>query len=570
MTSPIRFVPRRGGLLASEYLLKRGAMAFVLLIIGLVVYAAKFTSLDVNAADYAQIARNLATGHGYSTSAVMPLSLALAPQTGDHSELMRPPAYVTFLALAMLVAGATDKTVAMVSLIFLLLTALALYVIAARCFGRAVALWACPLYFISVPILKQAISGLDTTFLSFLVTLLFGALMWNYRGSEEGDEGQPSSLRVGTPIAAGILLGLCYLTSYDSIVLLPVVLYFLWRVDRRQGRRNAVAVLVPFAILVLPWIVRSSLIVGRPFISLHAYDFAMFTSQYPGQTLLRRFEDVPHYPWLVAMLNSVGLLNKVAQGAGGFYTDASQFAGPYLMPFFIVGLLLAAPRRRWVLLHGCLALALFLQVAVLCFYQPLSRLLLPYSPIVVAVAVYWLLMLLQEWQEALPAVRRRYRRLGVSLEGVGLAILLAAMGIPLLLYLFASGPSRQHPAIDTMRALGTTSYAYVATDLPWLAAWYGGIQTMALPLRDKDWKGLEGAGLAPAAMYLSPALLEAPPTEQMEPYQRALLAGQAYQGMQRDTTWRMAGLLLVRQPRTSPPAAPATPARPVPRGTPTR
>ncbi len=539
-------------------------MALALLTIGLVVFATKFTALDVNGADYAQIARNLATGHGYSTSVVTPLSLAVARRTGEQPELIRPPAYVTVLALAMRVAQPTDKTVAMVSLIFLLLTALAVYVIAMHRFGRQVALWACPLYFISVPVLRQAISGLDTTFLSFLVTLLFGVLIWHYPEHNEEREEHRAPLPLGIPVAAGVLLGLCYLTSYDSIVLVPVALYFLRRMDRCSTRRNFIAALVPFAVVVLPWIVRSSLIVGRPFISLHAYEVAMYTDHYPGQTLFRRFVDVPDWPWLVAVINWQDLLKKLMQGASAFYMDLAQFAGPYVMPFFLVGLLLAAPRQRWVLLHGCLALALILQVIVLCFYQPLARLLLPYSPIVVIVAVYWLLTLLREWQEALPELRRRYRRLGLSLEAVGLTTVLLMMSAPLLLFLFAGGQTRQHPAIETMRGLGNTSYNYLATDLPWLLAWYGEKQAMALPLRDKDWKALEEAGLTPTAMYLSPALLEAPPADRMEVYQRALLAGEEFRGMKRDPTWRMGGLLLARAPGKGAPPTAAAPTRPVP------
>lgn len=570
MNPGIRLRPRWGRVAYSESLLKRSAMALALLTIGLIVFATKFTALDVNGADYAQIARNLATGRGYTTSVVTPLSLAVARQTGEQPELIRPPAYVTVLALAMRVAQPTDKTVAMVSLIFLLLTALAVYVIAAHRFGRDVALWACPLYFISVPVLRQAISGLDTTFLSFLVTLLFGVLIWYYPEQTEARQERPADLPLGVPVATGVLLGLCYLTSYDAIVLLPVALYFLRRMDRKHTKRNFIATLIPFCIVVLPWIVRSSLIVGRPFISLHAYDFAMYTDSFPGQTLLRRYVDVPHFPWLVAVINWQDLLKKLVQGASTFYMDLAQFAGPYVMPFFLVGLLLAAPRQRWVLLHGSLALALILQVIVLCFYQPLARLLLPYSPIVVMVAVYWLLTLLREWQEALPEVRRRYRALGLSLEAVGLALVLVLMSGPLLLFLFASGPTRQHPAIETMRGLGNTSYRYIATDLPWLLAWYGEKQAMALPLREKDWKALDDAGLTPPAMYLSPALLEAPPSDRMEVYQRALLAGQEFRGMKRDATWRMGGLLLARSPGKAAPPASAAPAGPTPGSEPAR
>ncbi len=553
MSLSTHFSLRRGSMLNSESLVKRGTLAAGLLIIALIVLATKFTSLDVNGADYAQLARNLATGHGYTTSVITPLSLALVPRIENHPEMTRPPAYVTVLALGMLIGGATDKTVAVISIIFLLLTALALYFIALRVFGPRVALWALLLYATSVPLLRQAISGLDTTFLSFLVTLLFGALIWNYRAArgEEDEEEEPSRLGLCVPIAVGVLVGLCYLTSYDTLVLLPVALYFLWRADRPQAKRNLIAVLVVFLILVLPWIIRCSVIAGGPFISLHSYELAMFTDQYPGQTLFRRFDDVPSKPWLMLIAHWPDMVKKIGQGIGGLYTDAAQFAGPYLMPFFIVGLLLAAPRRRSVLLHGCLGLAILLQLAVLCYYQPLARILLPYAPMVAMLAVFWFTTLVEEWNEALLGLRRHYQGLGLSLDAVLYAGLVVAMAIPLVLFLFLSGESRAHPAIDTMRQLGSMPYPYLATDLPWLAAWYGDKQALSLPYRERDWTAMEQAKLTPPAIYLSPALLEAPPTERMESWQRLLLSGQDFHGMKRIPNWRQAGVLLAK---TAPPS----------------
>jgi hypothetical protein len=113
--------------LSSENLVKRGALALAILVIALAVFASKFskqTGLDVDAANYAQLARNLATGHGYTTSVITPLQLALSPHTQNAPELLRPPAYITVLALGMLIGGQNDQTVAVVSLMFLLATGL--------------------------------------------------------------------------------------------------------------------------------------------------------------------------------------------------------------------------------------------------------------------------------------------------------------------------------------------------------------------------------------------------------------------------------------------------------------
>ena len=577
---------RRGAVVTSEILIKRGALALGLIFIGLAVFATKFTSLDVNGCDYAQVARNLANGRGYTTSAPTPLGMALAPRIDNPPELTRPPAYITVLALAMKIGGANDKTVGVVSLVFLLATAVVLYFVAAHCFGRVVSLWATFLYFVSVPVLRSGISGYDTTFLTFLVTLLFGVLLWLYPPVEDREETaetpKPRVPELPTTVGAGILLALCYLTSYDSLVLLPVVLYFLWRIDRQGFARHAMAVLIPFIILVVPWIVRSSLITGGPFISLHSYEMAMFTDQYPAQTLFRRFDDIPHRPWSIFITSPADMVKKISDSVGTLYADVAQFANPYLTPFFIVGLLLAGGRRRWVLLHGSLALLLVLQAAVLCVYQPLARLLLVYSPIVTALAVYWFLTLLKDMEASMPEVNRRYRRKGVSFHLVMLTLMTVVLLIPLARYLFIGGASRQHPAIETMKALANEPYQYMASDLSWMAAWYGEREALALPLREKDWNAMEKERLTPTALYLSPALLEAPTAEAMQRWQNLLLSGQEFHGMARVDAWNRAGqpgLLLAKGARPAaalgprgtapPPVAPrARPAAPAPGPTP--
>jgi len=539
--------------LDSQALLKRAVLAAVALGLALMVLAAKFDHLDTNSADYAQLARNLLRHHAFTTSALTPLSLAVSPRVEQQPELNRPPLYVTVLALAMLIGGESDRVVGVTSLVFLLLTALALYWITVRSFGWTVALWTTFFYFSFVPVLRQGLSGLDTTFLSFLVTLLFGVLLWTHDASvppeeDEAAEAEEVARPVGwsAPFITGVLVGLCYLTAYDSLVLLPVVLLFWWKLDHPRRWRHAATVLLPFLVLVLPWTVRSSLIAGRPFISLHGYEILMNTEAYPGQTLYRRFVDVPHWPWLVAVMQAPDVLKKVAHGVGALYLDLFQVINPGLMAFFVVGTLLATIRRERALIHGCLVLALVLQFAILCLYQPLFRLLLPYSPMLTALAVWWLVSLAREWAAARPDLAYGARRMGLELSGVAIALAAVIVTIPLILFLFMSPAPGRPGVVDTLQALGAEKYAYLGTDVPWLAAWYSDKRTLALPAMDRDWDALQTRGLLPAALYLSPSLLEVSPAEGMRGWQRLFLARGEFRDLRPVSTWRYPGLLLAK------------------------
>ncbi len=538
--------------LDSQALLKRAVLAAVLLGLALMVLAAKFSHLDTNGSDYAQLARNLLRHHAFTTSALTPLSLAVSPRIEQQPELNRPPLYVTVLALAMLIGGQSDRVVVVTSLVFLLLTAAALYWITVRSFGWTVALWTTFFYFTFVPALRQGLSGLDTTFLSFLVTLLFGVLLWTHDASvpAEEEEGEDEEVvrPVGwrAPLATGVLVGLCYLTAYDSLVLLPVVLLFWWKVDYPRRWRHAAAVVLPFFVLVLPWVVRSSLIAGRPFVSLHGYEILMNSDAYPGQTLYRQFVDVPHWPWLVAVMEAPAVVKKIAQGMGTLYLDLFQVINPCLMAFFVVGTLLAAIREERTLVHGCLLLALMLQFAVLCVYQPLFRLLLPYTPAMTALAVWWLVSLVREWAAARPDLVYSLRRVGLELDGLAIALVAVIVTIPLALFLFMSPAAGRPGVVDTLQALGAEKYAYVGTDVPWPATWYGDKRTLALPTTDRDWDALQGRGLLPEALYLSPSLLEAPPAERMQGWQRLFLTRGQFRDFRPVSTWRYAGLLLAK------------------------
>jgi hypothetical protein len=250
---------------------------------------------------------------------------------------------------------------------------------------------------------------------------------------------------------------------------------------------------------------------------------------------------------------------------GVLHAELSVCAGPFLTPLFLVGLFLAAPRRRHVLLHGALALALILQYVVLCAYQPLPRLLYPYAPMVLALATYWLLTLLGEWTAALPAVRRKYKGMGLSLDVVVLTLVAVLVSLPLLIFLFAGSTNTASTYLTTtLPNLRAVPYDYIATNDPWMVAWKSEKKALLLPMGDRDWGAMADEGLTPTAIYFSPYLVEEPAGEYMQFWQRMLLMRKMdYRGMTLVPSWNKGGWLLA-QPMGAGAAAGVAPVAPAP------
>jgi hypothetical protein len=294
---------------------------------------------------------------------------------------------------------------------------------------------------------------------------------------------------------------------------------------------------------------------------MHSYEMEMYTSMFPGQSLFRRFGDVPHHPSLALFVHAPTVLKKFIQDAGALHAELAMAAGPYMTPLFLVGLLLAAPRRKHVLLHGALALALILEYIVLCLYQPLPRLLWAYTPLISMLASYWLLTLVGEWAQALPLVRRRWRAMGVAIDSAVLALVAVVVALPLVIYLFTSGTTQANPFLNPLKSLAGQPYTYIATDLPWLVAWYSEKTAMQVPLSEGDWIAMDKAGLAPPALFLSPFVLQAPSADMMQTWQRILLQRHpSFRGMEIVPSWNAGGLLLAKALPAGGAAAPAKPA----------
>ncbi|MGH0032557.1 MAG: hypothetical protein ACQGVC_22425, partial [Myxococcota bacterium] len=198
--------------------------------------------------EYAEMARRLARGEGFTTGVVYPAELWLGAGA-DHPAVKFPPLWPLLLAGPFALFGAGDAVAhATTGVVFATLVAVCsalATVLAGRGAGAVAALavatqpWS---LWLAVDAVSEPLFAL-TGAAGFLALALRAAPLW-----------------------IGVACGLAYLARYNGAVLLPVALALLWW--RARSPRALALCAAGFLACVLPWWVRNLWVVGDPFYSL--------------------------------------------------------------------------------------------------------------------------------------------------------------------------------------------------------------------------------------------------------------------------------------------------------------
>ncbi len=244
-------------------------------------FSAQFQGLVMpDSMDAAQVGRHISNGQGFVTSIVRPLSIAVARKIAPHPDLYNAPLFPLTLAVAFNIAGAHDRTVGLVCLIFAILTALMTYLLASALAGRSAGALAAVLVTLTTGLLKSEVAGMSISLLMLLLTGLCYAVL-RHRSTARWS------------LACGGLASLAYLTDYSAL-LFAVPACVLVAVRQSQSRlRHAFVFLAGFALVLLPWAIRSVAVAGSPFGGLRAYSIAMWGESHPGMSLYRSQDPGP-------------------------------------------------------------------------------------------------------------------------------------------------------------------------------------------------------------------------------------------------------------------------------------
>lgn len=502
---------RQGGI----YLLVALALVFVYL----VYMAGNFKGLaDPNALDYAQIARNLATGQGFTTNFIKPLSLTRNLRVTQHPDLTYPPLHPWITSLFMRMLGPTQRAAALACGVAFLLTVPLVFILTVWFFDYRAAWLATGLFVVGVPTIGYSISGLEVSLLSLLVT---GLIMVLYRYAQ--------SRQYRLPLAAGAaaILGLIYLTKYVwAVTIIPVLIYIYYSTPRRQRGRMLLIFIVVFFVVIAPWCYRMYAVSGNPFFTWRWYETTMATRTNPGNTLYRSFPEhlmtLPTY----AIVYPMEIYEKARAGMANLYPFLATIGGPYVTAFFLVAILVPLGSKNFervrYLIYGMYGIVFAVLVVVL----PAGRLLYPLAPVTIVIAAGFYFRIFR------PLVSNMGPREQLRYTALAVAALLIFQAFPLALSLTKRERPGEEPTQETLQrwskeAAELAEDGPIITDIPWLMAWHANIPAIWLPRSIEDLARMQQAIGQIQWLLMTPTVSRTQATERTEewvkPWRQALV-----------------------------------------------
>jgi 4-amino-4-deoxy-L-arabinose transferase-like glycosyltransferase len=292
-----------------------------------------------DAFDYAQIARELYAGNGFtSRQAIYLLHLEFLAERGGLDgawpTLHRFPLPSLAIAACYAVMGVGVAAVVAYGIVFHALTSGLVFAWGRAASGLPVACAATLLVTFNAAMLETAPSGLAEPPVIFFFTLsLYG--LWLGR-EREG---------VGPALLSGAALGLAALARTNALFAAPV---FLWVLASRRRQRELGIWCLALLVVLAPWLVRNTLVAGSPFFSLHSY-FLLPAGTLPdgwkwdlGQRWVREF--VP--PLQFVLENPGPVFAKWSTNLMGLLRDAPTLAETLGLPLVALAALLPLSPAR--------------------------------------------------------------------------------------------------------------------------------------------------------------------------------------------------------------------------------
>lgn len=442
---------------------------------------------DPDAMDFAQIARNMATGHGYSTSIFRPLALSgfVSPSANDPavvSEVSHPPLYPILLMLAFVVHGGHGggTIVTLTSLAFFLASAVAVFFLARRLFPTEgqpwIALLSAGLYVLGGGTLGYAASGLPVTLATCLLTLLLTAL---HRSHEVGGR----AVAPARCFWVGVALGLCCLTYYSLLLLVVPTLVYVYasRAPARAGRGLAFCA-AGLLLILAPWLARTAAVAhGNPFFTLLLYGIMADTPDYPGATTIYRSALPTIGPFAFFFSHLPDMAAKAGRSLYFYQTRLLDPFNVFVLAPALASLLWRFSDPRVASLRNFVLVSLLLLILVTSFFAPSLQVIAPFAPALSVLAVGLVFSVLL--QQRLPALSQRAALWGWAvLIGIGLAASFAARGVVTLnpiqngISMLADPPvpgilSAKVQAALKVKLQAAIRGGAVITDSPWEVVW---------------------------------------------------------------------------------------------------
>ena len=460
---------------------------------------------DPNAMDFAQIGRNMATGHGYGTSILRPLAVtgfAGPDSQGVAPDVSRAPLYPFVLMLATLAHGGHlgDNTIVHVSLILFLCSVFGVYRLARTFFPApeqaGIALLSAGLYGIGGQGLGYAVAGLPVTLATLMLTLLLIAL---HRAFEM--PGRPAG--ASSALVVGLLLGLCYLAQYSLLLLaVPALVYLFFSRAPDRAWAGVGACALGFFVITGAWLVRNAhLGHGNPFFTLLFYSIMNHSAEYPGGTTIYRVAAPSVGPLAYSYSHLPDMLARLGSGLTFYRDHLLEAFNVFLLAAAASSLLWSFPDARLNALRGYAAFCLLAIILVTALFDPTAQIIAPFAPLITVVAVGFVFRVVaeQNWD---PLLQR------TAVWSVGLLV-----GLGSLIQFAGAKPPPLDPISGGIGQLSDSHLSAnqaVISDAPWEVAWRTGLPAVWLPADNQAYGAVAfraaQSRIAIQAMLLTPDL----------------------------------------------------------------
>lgn len=449
---------------------------------------------NAEAMDLAQVARNLMSGHGFTTKCIRPASMWYLiehskkhdPMLMDHPDIMHPPLYPALLSVCFralegvftrsgqITVYPPEKTVIIpLGNLLTLLTGFFLYLTAKRLFEQRVAFLGVTLYFLSDSVWRMSVSGLAIPLATLFVTL---AIYCAVRAVANRQENRTAWSWILPLAGSALFCAAAFLTRYGTIVMLPALALF---IGLSFGRERGLKWAGIFAVIVIvasaPWLVRNKMVSGG---LLGLAPYTAFNGADPVQD--NDFER-SLAPKMEFGNNVRKLQQKFLTGLAGLYQKNLRTLGDgFLVCLFFTTFLFRFTKDSVHRLRWCLALGLFLMTIMAAYFgQATEQLLFIFWPFAILYGLAFFYILLDRLQLNVPILR---------IVTVLVFALLSALPLILTLLPPRSGPPYPpyFPPYVTRVSRLIQPDELLCTDMPWATAWYGDRTSLLLPLTIDD------------------------------------------------------------------------------------
>jgi hypothetical protein len=495
----IQRVPWRGILLTMGLLL-------VLVLFIAVYYKATFVGLvDRHAVDVAQIARNLATGHGFTTRFVRPFNVGLVANPDlQTAELNTAPAFPYAVAALYQLRTASDQGIIWVSLLFLMLTIVSTYLLGWFLFDRRTGLLATAVLGMSAPILNAGASGTEWTMAAFLFVLMLFSVALHHRTTL--GKGRVHGLVY--VVLSALLLALLYLTNHVLVFLaVPLALYY--AITGPKPRLQTIVFVASAIAFIAPWAYRNASLTGGSILGANAWDIFVRSTLFPGDVFFRSAD--PLYRSVARVIffpieHFGSFVTKLITGSSDIALSTVPMLGLAILPLAVVSMLYKFKSESANAVRLFTYGAIVLCVVCFAIFSVDTRAIILFGPIVGIFGSAYFFLLLDA--KGLHPVYAR----------TAIAVVLLASCWPSLAAIV-----ERNNALPRSEVLGTNDYfvslnaggirGQVYTDVPWLAAWRMDVTAIWLPHGDDDVVELTSAGFPLRVVIMTPEVATYPPGE---------------------------------------------------------